>query len=240
MTAPKEDPTAGQTVAITREGLRDGSLIAAARSHMPPGTMSLLDAEIEADLDAMLARHDPSADVWLFGYGSLMWNPAIHFVQRQPATVRGWHRRYCLWLEVGRGTPTNPGLMLALDRGGSCAGALFRIAAREARRELLLAWRREMFTGAYRSRWVTAATPTGPVRAATFVANRRHPRYAAGLDDALVAERLASATGALGSCRAYLTATLDALHALGLRDHRLERLHRRVVRTANVSMSAGQ
>ena len=224
-----EDPAAGQTVTITRDALRDGSLLAAARSRMLPGMRFLSDAEIEADLDATLAHHDPAADAWLFGYGSLMWNPAIHFLDRRAATVRGWHRRYCLWLEMGRGTPANPGLMLALDRGGSCGGALFRIAASEARSELLLAWRRELFTGAYRSRWVTAMTPTGPVRAMTFVVNRAHPRYTARLDEALVAERIASASGTLGSCRTYLLETLDALHALGLRDNGLERLHRRVI-----------
>jgi glutathione-specific gamma-glutamylcyclotransferase len=225
-----EDPAAGQIVVITREALRDGSLLAAARSRMPIGAGLLSDADIEADLDARLALQDPRADAWLFGYGSLMWNPAIDFAERQAATVRGWHRRYCLWLEMGRGTRANPGLMLALDRGGSCGGVLFRIAASEARSELLLAWRREMFTGAYRSRWVTAMTRAGPVRALTFVVNRAHPRYAARLDEALVAERIASAAGALGSCRAYLTETLDSLRALGLRDGGLDRLHRRVVR----------
>ncbi len=229
-----DDPAGGQIVTITRNGLRDGSLLAEARSRMPPGTILLSDAEIEADLDAMLALHDPRADAWLFGYGSLMWNPAIRFVERLPATVRGWHRSYCLWLEVGRGTPANPGLMLALDRGGSCGGALFRIAAAEAHGELLLAWRRELFTGAYRSRWVTAMTRAGPVRAMTFVVNRRHPRYAAQIDEALVAERVASAAGTLGSCRSYLTETLEALHALGLRDHKLERLHHRVARVAGL------
>jgi glutathione-specific gamma-glutamylcyclotransferase len=223
-----EEPAAGQVVVVTRDGLSDGSLLAAARSRMPPDAQWLSDAEIEADLDAMMARHDPGADAWLFGYGSLMWNPAFHFIDRQAANVRGWHRGYCLWLKEGRGTPANPGLMLALDRGGSCGGALLRIAASEARAELLLAWRRELFTGAYRSRWVTAMTPNGPIRAMTFVANRAHTRYVGRLDEATVAERIARADGALGSCRSYLVQTLEAVHALGLRDHVLERLRDRV------------
>jgi glutathione-specific gamma-glutamylcyclotransferase len=215
-------------VQITREALRDGTLLALARAAMPPGTVMRSDAEIEADLDRTLARHPTGADVWLFGYGSLMWNPAIQFVERRAAQVQGWHRRYCLWLHGGRGSPENPGLMLALERGGSCGGILFRIAAAEARSELLLAWRRELFTDAYHSRWVTARTTDGQVQAVTFVANRAHLRYAGRLEEASVAARLASATGSLGSCMQYLAATLDTLHSMGLRDRSLERLQRLV------------
>jgi cation transport protein ChaC len=225
---PDIDPTDGQIVSVTREGLRDGSLIAAARARAPAGTMMLSDAAIEADLDAVLARHDPRADVWLFGYGSLMWNPALHYAERRAGTVRGWHRRYCLWLHMGRGTPANPGLMLALDRGGSCGGVLFRIPAAEARSELLLAWRRELFTGAYQSRLVNVSTETGLVRAATFVVNRQHRFYAGRLDDTTIAERIAVATGSLGSCATYLAETLGALQDLGLRDRALERLQHRI------------
>ena len=208
--------------------MRDGSLLTAVRLRLPPGTTLVPDAAIEADLDAKLTQLPHGEDAWLFGYGSLMWNPAIEFVERRPGTVHGWHRSFCLWMHGGRGSPDNPGLMLGLDRGGSCAGLLFRIPAAEARAELLLAWRREMFTGGYQSRWVAATTPEGPVRAVTFVANRAHPRYGGRLDEAAIAERLASASGALGSCATYLTETLGALHAAGLRDRSLERLQRLV------------
>ena len=218
------EPESNWRSIITRETLRDGTLLAEARKRMPPGTQFRSDEQVQADLDAALAQHPAGEDVWLFGYGSLMWNPALHFVERCGGIVRGWHRRYCLWLHAGRGSPENPGLMLALDRGGSCAGVLFRIAAAEARSELLLAWRREMFTDAYNSRWVTVQTTDGPVRAVTFVANRRHLRYAGPLEDQEIAARLASASGTLGTCREYLTETLAALRALGLRDHVLERL----------------
>jgi glutathione-specific gamma-glutamylcyclotransferase len=227
-----EQPSDWRSI-ITRETLLDGTLLAEARSRMPPGTVFRSDKEVQADLDAALARQPPVEDVWLFGYGSLMWNPALHFVERRGGTVRGWHRRYCLWLHVGRGSPDNPGLMLALDRGGSCAGVLFRIAAAEARNELLLAWRREMFTDAYNSRWVTVQTASGPVRAVTFVANRLYDRYAGPLDEHEIAARLASAAGTLGTCREYLNETVAALHAIGLHDHVLERLQRLVAKRSS-------
>ena len=132
MTQDRRWPGPGHGLAprITREALRDGSLLAAARRLMPPGTEFLSDTEIEADLDARLAQH-ARGDVWLFGYGSLMWNPAIEFAESRAGAVHGWHRRFCLWLHGGRGSPENPGLMLALDRGGRCAGLLFRIPAAE-------------------------------------------------------------------------------------------------------------
>jgi glutathione-specific gamma-glutamylcyclotransferase len=227
-----QSPSDWRTI-ITRETLRDGSLLAEARKRMPPGTLFRSDEEVQADLDSALADRPPGEDVWLFGYGSLMWNPALHFVERRGGIVRGWHRRYCLWLHAGRGSPENPGLMLALDRGGSCAGILFRIAAAEARNELLLAWRREMFTDAYNSRWVTAQTAGGPVRAVTFVANRLYQRYAGPLEEREIAARLASASGMLGTCREYLDETIGALHAVGLHDRVLERLQRLVATHAS-------
>lgn len=213
---------------ITADALRDGSLIAAARGRALADVSLRTDAEIEASLDAALASHPDGEDVWLFGYGSLMWNPAMHYVESQPGVVRGWHRSYCLWAHMGRGSPEAPGMMLALDRGGSSAGMLFRFAAATARAELLLPWRREMFTGAYLARWVRVDTPAGPVRAATFVANRAYPRYAGRLEEAVIAAHIAVASGSLGTCAEYLAHTLAVLRAHGRTDHRLERLERLV------------
>jgi cation transport protein ChaC len=103
---------------------------------------------------------------------------------------------------------------------------LFRVAAKEARDELLLVWRRELFTNAYTSRWVTAHIGDDAVRALTFVANPLYQHYAGRLDESEIAARVASGTGSLGTCREYLSETLAALHAMGLRDHKLERLQR--------------
>lgn len=215
-----------QPFLITRESLRDGSLIEAARRRMAPGMTIRTDSEIQVCLDTVLAGHPTREDVWLFGYGSLMWNPAMHFAERRGGRVLGWHRKYCLWLEAGRGSPENPGLMLGLDRGGAAAGALFRVPADEARAELLLPFRRELFTHSYEARWVSVATPDGPVRAVTFVVNRSGPRYVHRLDLECVARHISSASGVLGSCMEYLHRTLASLDALGLNDRMLREVQR--------------
>ena len=115
-------PERPEPVVITRDGLADGSLLANIRNSLLPGMVVRSDEEIAASLEQILASHDPAADLWVFGYGSLMWNPAFDYAERQIGVVRGWHRRFCLWLEMGRGSPDNPGLMLALDRGGTPVG----------------------------------------------------------------------------------------------------------------------
>jgi cation transport protein ChaC len=222
---------------ITREALRDGSLIEAARRRMAPGMEIRTDAEIEACLHTALADHPPGEDVWLFGYGSLMWNPAMHFSETRGGRVLGWHRKYCLWLEAGRGSPENPGLMLGLDRGGAAAGALFRVPADEARAELLLPFRRELFTYSYEARWVSVATPLGMVRAVTFVVNRDGPYYVHRLGLDRVANHIATASGALGTCLEYLRRTLEALDTLGLDDRMLREVHRLCTARAGASQS---
>jgi cation transport protein ChaC len=226
-----------QLVRITRESLLDGSLIEAARRRVAPVMRVRTDLEIEAALQTILKNHPDQEDVWLFGYGSLMWNPAMHYAEQRGGRVHGWHRKYCLWLEAGRGTPDMPGLMLGLDRGGSAAGALFRVPADEARTELLLPFRRELFTHSYDPRWVSVATEGGVVRAVTFVVNRDGVRYVPHLDLESVAHHVATASGALGSCMEYLHRTLESLEALGLDDRMLRQVYRICVARASVRQS---
>jgi cation transport protein ChaC len=215
---------------ITRERLLNGAHLAAIRRRAAPDFPVRSDEEIEASLDAALASHPVGEDVWVFGYGSLMWNPAFLHEEARLGTVRGWHRRFCLNLTRGRGSPDCPGLMLALDRGGACRGVAFRVAAGMARDELLLVWRREMLSGSYLARWVTVATEFGPVRAVTFVVNPKHARYLGRLSEAEAALRISRASGELGSCLDYFDRTVASLHAFGLRDRALERIGRAIPR----------
>jgi cation transport protein ChaC len=227
MTASDRDTLAPQEAnmerqQISRGSLQDGSFLERVRAI--PGLAVRSDGELEASLDETLAARPTDAPVWLFGYGSLMWNPAFSYVERRNGTLRGWHRRFCLWLRLGRGTPEQPGLMLALDRGGTTRGVAFRLAQGEERAELLLVWRREMFTGAYHARWVTLTTDEGPVHAITLVVNREHDQYAARIDEHEAAEHIATAQGPLGSSAEYLFETVAHLEELGIRDRGLERV----------------
>ena len=189
-----------------------------------PGLGFLSQVELDASLDQVLREHDPEADVHVFGYGSLMWNPALEHRYSCKAEIRGWHRSFCLHSHIGRGCAEHPGLMLALDAGGACAGMIICIDAAKSRDELRLLWRREMLTGAYVARWISASTPRGAVRALTFIVNHSHPRYVRGLSVEQMAHLINTGRGALGTCREYFDATVTKLRALGIRDATMERL----------------
>ena len=184
----------------------------------------------EADRARFLRRWDRQSDLWVFGYGSLMWNPAIHVAETQPAKLFGLHRAFCLQLTLGRGSHERPGLMLALDHGGSCRGIAHRISPDLAESETEILWMREMLSGAYRPVWTRIRLPDGsaPRYAFTFVINRRHTRYAGRLDFDAVARRIADAEGQLGTNRAYLYRTVERLDALGVGDGPMHRLCEKV------------
>ena len=210
----------------TRRHLSDGSFVRALRADPPPGVRLRSDEELEATLEALLRTHDPREDLLVFGYGSLMWNPALDVVDARVARVAGWHRRFCLRSLIGRGTPETPGVMLALDRGGACRGLALRIEAAKARAELRLLWQREMVSGSYDARWVCARIDGEPARALTFVVNRGLDRYIGERDPGHVAHLIATGRGSLGTARDYFESTRRTLRQLGIRDAGIERLHR--------------
>ena len=208
---------------LTREQIRDGWVQQLVLSSAEP-IRALSEAELVASRASMLADHPVGADLAIFAYGSLIWNPAFHFAGRQLAHIHGYHRRFCLWTSLGRGTPANPGLMLGLDMGGSCRGVLYTIAAADIASELEIVWRREMVTGAYRPAWVMARSAVGLRPAIAFLINHRHERYAGRLDDAAIVRSIATACGPLGACAEYLFNTTAHLDELGIIDRSLRRL----------------
>lgn len=166
--------------------------------------------------------------VWVFGYGSLMWNPAFHVAGTVPATITGFHRSFCLNLTFGRGSPEKPGLMLGLDKGGSCVGLAHRIAPEHVESELEILWMREMIGTTYHPTWVTGETDQGPLSMLTFVANPNSERYLGPQEFEFAAARIASSEGYLGANRTYLYNTIKHLDELGITDGDLHELEARV------------
>ena len=211
---------------LTRAMLEDGGLLRMI-AQTSPGLPILSAEERAASLAATLAQRPAGVDgVWLFAYGSLIWNPALAFAERQLARVHGWHRAFCLSTVAGRGTPDIPGLVLGLDRGGACTGAAFRVAEADVQTELPLLWQREMLSGSYAPRWVPVRDATGALfaTAIAFTIRRDGPYYTRRMERSALVARLATAGGALGSCADYLLQTRDGLRSLGIRDRWVERL----------------
>jgi glutathione-specific gamma-glutamylcyclotransferase len=214
---------AGSLTGITRADI-ERDIYRDAIKNSPHASKLLTEEAMRASLDEMLADWNGVDDVFVFGYGSLIWNPCMEHSGRLIGTVRGYHRRFCLWSNVYRGTPENPGLVLGLDLGGAVRGILFRLDARVARRELELLWRREMFGGSYVARWLKAKTDDGNVQAIGFVINHNAPSYAGKLSDEAVVQKLATCRGRYGSGADYLAQTAASLRAAGLEDKHLDRL----------------
>ncbi|MBM3572043.1 MAG: gamma-glutamylcyclotransferase [Alphaproteobacteria bacterium] len=169
---------------------------------------------------------------WIFGYGSLMWNPGFEPVDTRPALLRGYHRRFCIYSHGYRGTPERPGLVLGLDRGGSCRGMAFRLPRRGRRRVLAYLWEREMTTLVYTPRIVTidfkGAKRPNRVQARAFVVNRDHRQYTGRLSAPETARLIVQGVGRRGACVEYLANTVKHLEELGIVEGPLHQLQRRV------------
>jgi cation transport protein ChaC len=166
----------------------------------------------------------PDGDMWIFGYGSLIWNPEVAHSQNLPARVWGWNRTLRMWSRINRGTEQEPGLVFALMTGGSCRGIVLRVPRPQAERELRLLWRREMPRAVYEPRWLRCHTPHGPVRALAFTLAPTSPSYTGPLDDAQLLRVLRSCRGRYGTTLDYVTRTAQALRQIGIRDYAVERL----------------
>ena len=194
-----------------------------------PGARVLSEAEQDASLAGLLGQRPAGSDVWLFGYGSLVWNPIVRFEERRVARLHGFHRSFCLWSHVNRGSLQKPGLVLGLDAGGSCRGVAYRIGGRCALEDLRLLWRREMVLGAYEPRWAKLDCGDDSVQAIAFFVNRSHPCYAGRLPLETVIKTLTSARGELGTPAEYLLKTVRGLVEHGVRDPYLMELRKRVL-----------
>lgn len=193
-----------------------------------PGQAHALDDEaLSLSLAATLKAKPKGAGWWIFGYGSLLWNPIFPVAESRPALIHGLHRRFCLRSLATRGTRERPGLVLALEPGGSCRGVVYRLPSPLALDELHLLWRREMVVGSYRPLWVRARSGDRTIVALAFAVRRDHPQYAQLTLDQQ-ADTIADACGAFGTSCEYLMSTRAALAEHGVTDRYLETLAKAV------------
>jgi glutathione-specific gamma-glutamylcyclotransferase len=158
-------------------------------------------------------------EFWVFGYGSLMWNPGFAHLGHEMAHLHGYHRSLCVYSHVHRGTPERPGLVMGLDRGGSCHGMAFKVAedAREATISYLRA--REQVTSIYLEREMKLRLASGQlVTCLTYVADRQHRQYAGRLPREQLLQVVANARGQSGENPDYVLRTQAQLVALGVHD----------------------
>lgn len=168
----------------------------------------------------------PQAPLWVFGYGSLMWNPDFEYDETYHALLHGYHRKFCIYSVRYRGSYERPGLVLGLHAGGRCRGIAFRVPLPLVQETLKLLWAREMPRGVYVPRYVPIrlSGKYSPVMALTFVANTLHEHFVPELPQEQAALLIANASGERGANAEYLQQTLDQLERLGVRDKKLEQL----------------
>ncbi len=174
-------------------------------------------------------------DFWVFGYGSLMWRPGFAFAERRMAYLAGLHRQMCVYSHVHRGTPDKPGLVMGLDLGGDCWGMAYRVTQSLWPETLAYLRAREQVTSVYLERTHAVALDTSSgesVEALVYEADREHPQYAGRLDLDAQVRHVLQGVGVSGTCRDYLFQTCGHLRDVGIADHPLEELERRVRESA--------
>ncbi len=174
----------------------------------------------------------PEGDIWIFGYGSLMWRPNFPFTEAAPALLRGYHRSLCIYSTEYRGTWEQPGLVLGLDRGGSCRGRAMKVADKDADEVIAYLHEREMTNRVYVPKWLPIALPAGAgggekkVRAYAFLADRSSEKYVSPLPEAETVKLILQGRGKMGTCLDYVQDLVCHLDELGIPDGPLHRLVR--------------
>jgi len=188
------------------------------------------EEDYEAHLAAFLKEGEPLGDIWVFAYGSLIWKPGFAHVETRRGTAKGWQRSFCLRIVRFRGTRARPGLMMQLDRGGSCDGLLMRLPPGGEISELRGLWRREMSAKppSNMPSWIEVTSGPDKLTAISFTANPAKDNYVCGLPNEEVADTLATAAGHWGSGAEYLWNTITALEQAGIHDPHLWELQEMV------------
>ena len=204
-----------------------------------PGTTEHTDEDFEQMADSVLSEYDPE-HLWVFAYGSLIWNPEFLIHEQRRAVARGWHRSFCLRLTRWRGTRELPALMLALDRGGTCVGLAFRLPAGDNHGQITTLLKREIDANPPTNipRWIDVSTAEGRLKALAFVALPKGNAYAGKRSLPEVASVLSRAAGHWGSAAQYAFNTITKLEEHGIRDRNLWQIQK--LMAADISATFGK
>lgn len=202
---------------LSRDSLESGEFVRFFKGT--PGLKWLSEDDIHQSMIEFLATRPINQELWLFAYGSLIWNPGISFEEKQSGIVKGWHRSFCMKLTIARGTVDMPGRMLSLLPSGSSHGLVLKLSNNNFLSELKLIWRREMVGGIYLPQWVNVNLPDGrEITAITFVGNEDSAFFET--DDSIdtIKKIISCASGPLGTNKEYLELLYHALKDNSLED----------------------
>jgi|TARA_B110000977_G_scaffold29366_1_gene38193 cation transport protein ChaC len=208
-------------IKLTRENISQGHLGETIR-NIPGSDKVLSDEDLVRERRRIIPDNGIGEDIYIFAYGSLLWNPTVEYEKQCIAKIFGFHRSFCMKTKLGRGSFENPGLMLGLDKGGSCKGSAFKLKKNTAIKNIDILFRREMVTGAYKPKLLkTKLESEKTVLSLAFTADKKHKNYFPKSTPKIKADLISKAHGFLGSCEEYLNNTLESLSELNIIDNEM-------------------
>lgn len=210
-------------------GMNLANIDAMMREAGAPENWRISDEERESVRLETLRSHGDK-DLWLFGYGSLIWDPGIRFSEVRIATLTGYHRRFCIKSELGRGSVEKPGMMVCLDKGGECTSLAFKIPREHLEEETRIIWRREMLRRTYIPTYVPVDTKAGPITALTFIIDPQADSYRPNISLEQAATFVATGEGFYGSSFEYVKNLVAHLAEFGIEDDNVRELHETALR----------
>ena len=162
---------------------------------------------------------------WVFGYGSLMWNPGFEFVEVTQAKIDNFHRSPCIYSWVHRGTRERPGIVLGLAHGGVCNGMAYRVSKKLQNKTLDYLRARELVTNVYLETTQTIALRSGEqVDAVTYIVDTQHEQYAGKLSFEKLIDQIKGASGRSGPNEGYFIDTAVQLEKMKIDDELMQRI----------------
>ena len=213
-------------IKLTRDNITQGRLGEKIRS-ISGSDKVLTKEELINERRKIIPDNGVGNDLYVFAYGSLLWNPTVEYEGQFLAKIYGFHRSFCMKTYLGRGSFDNPGLMLGLDKGGSCQGLAFKLNKSNAIKNIDILFQREMVTGAYKPKLLKTKLANGKiVLSLAFTVDKKHKNFFEKKDVKIKAKMIAKANGFLGSCREYLDNTLHSLSELNIIDNEMRAISR--------------